>query len=119
MDILRCRRLNHWGAWISPSSTLPFFLDSLPVTECCCLGSRASFRFHCHSDSSTPPPSCILIVFFCLLCYHPPPLPTHNVHADVFAFAAAPRCLHHHSHTTITSQPTATTRPRSTRQPLS
>jgi hypothetical protein len=41
------------------------------------------------------------------------------VHAEVFAFAAAARCLHHHCHTSNNSQLTAATQPRSTYQPLS
>lgn len=61
MDILRCRRLNYWGARISPSSTLSFFLHFLPDTEWCCLGSRASFRFHYHPSSPFVHPHCLLL----------------------------------------------------------
>jgi hypothetical protein len=118
MNILRCRRLNHWGAWISPQFDLLLLFPSSLLSRS--LNGAASVLglvsvFNAIFSSLRA----LLIVFICLLCHNSPPppttylpthLPTTNVHAEVFAFTAAARCLHHHSHDNpITQRPSFNT----------
>lgn len=83
-----------------PSSTFTLSFQTT-VTKWCCLGSRACFRFHCHSESSP-----ILISHSCIFfCHQLSSVLTQSSSATLpscacgmslhFSFAA--RCLHHHS----------------------